>query len=356
MKHLNILAIPCLALGCITAACSSDDDNNAPSTTGNEIKFSVVAPATPRVAHVETTTESIKTFLLNAFTNKNTFMDNLTVNRVSGNPIQWDYGTPVYWPANPVNFYAVSPDIRTSSVGVKDNSFSMNYDNTGSVDLLYSVAYEQTQSSMTDPQPVKLNFRHALSRVAVLMSSTNSNFKVHVNKVEFENILQSGQFTFPQATTAAGTSVSGTWANQSDLDDADIWISNGKTTENLLTIDAREFSNLNYSFAMPQTLAIATSVASGEVEGSYIKVECEIVDQHGNTLWPNAKTPEANKENGKGIIRFPLCKDNQSMNWEAGIAYIYNIKINELPGLEPIDFTVTVDEINYDGNKIEINQ
>lgn len=349
MKHYNLLALPCLALSLMAASCSKDDDKQ-PSQTGQEIRFQVVAPATPRMAHVETTTQTINQFLLNAFVNQRPFITNLQVTGGNGN---WQYTPAYYWPANTVNFYAVSPMELKSATGVTGDSFKMSYANTGETDMLYSVAAGQQQTSATTPQPVLLNFRHALARVAVLLRSSNTQLSVQVNQVALANIKSTGIFEFPKETTAQNTNIKGSWSEQNAIVSPTIYTPDTKNP-GLLTGNPTEFSNKNYNFAMPQDLAqvVPESVI---VEGSYIEVRCKISDTKGNALWPNATTPADNKdEQGNGIIRYPLCRDNAPMNWEAGKAYLYNIDIKEAPGLEKISFDVTVDEINYDQNTTDM--
>lgn len=347
MRITSMLAT-CLAAGFALSACSSDDNPSGtkPSQGGAQIRFNVVAAATPRVAHVETTTSSINSFLVNAFTEKKPFMTNVTVQR-EGETSNWTYHPLAYWPASAVNFYAVSPDIRNT---VRDNGtdkWVMSYDNEGNTDLLYAVTAEMSQSNPTAPQPVQMNFRHALSRIAILMSSTNSQIRVHVNSIELENIFSTGDFRFPEETTAPDSAVTGSWSNQSSSGDEDIFELPEMGT--VLTETPTELSNQNFHFALPQTLTPVSETANN-FSGSYIKIKCRIFNPAGTLLWPNAKTPAENKDGEFGLVRYPLCLANQTMSWDAGKAYIYNITINDLPGLAGIDFTVTVDKINYDAD------
>lgn len=265
MKNTNLLSIPVLMLGLLATSCSSNEDHpSVPS--GAEIRFSVVAPQAPRsVSKPETTTASIDYFLLNAFTEKKPFITNLDVNK-SGNV--WKPATTVYWPASPVNFYAVSPDIKNTSTGKEDNSFLFTYSNNGGIDLLYSVATDQKQTDALNPKPVTLNFRHALSRVAILMKSTNSQIKVKIDKVTLANILQTGEFEFPNETTSQDNKVEGSWSAQQNPVSATVYVGNNE----VLTSESKEFSTENYNFALPQTLK--PLVKNGNAfEGSYIEVE-----------------------------------------------------------------------------------
>ena len=53
-----------------------------------------------------------------------------------------------------------------------------------------------------DGTPVNLNFRHALTRVSAMLSSSNPAITVHVHYVKLYNIYHQGTFNFPQATTS----------------------------------------------------------------------------------------------------------------------------------------------------------
>ena len=50
--------------------------------------------------------------------------------------------------------------------------------------------------------PVNMNFRHAMSRVTFMLSSSNSQIGVRVHYVKLHNIYLQGTFAFPQATTS----------------------------------------------------------------------------------------------------------------------------------------------------------
>ena len=194
MKNIKLLSIPVLMLGIMASSCSKDDDKTPTTPSGAAIKFTVVAPKAPRDAsRPETTTATIDYFLLNAFTKGEPYIDNLGVEKESNN---WVPAQTIYWPASTVNFYAVSPDIRTGATGRIGNNLMMSYTNEGATDLLYSVAMDQKQTDALNPKPVSLNFRHALSRVVVMMSSNNSLIKVNVSKVALANIYKTGVLSF----------------------------------------------------------------------------------------------------------------------------------------------------------------
>lgn len=344
MKNIKLLSIPVLMLGIMASSCSKDDDKTPTTPSGAAIKFTVVAPKAPRDAsRPETTTATIDYFLLNAFTKGEPYIDNLGVEKESNN---WVPAQTIYWPASTVNFYAVSPDIRTGATGRIGNNLMMSYTNEGATDLLYSVAMDQKQTDALNPKPVSLNFRHALSRVVVMMSSNNSLIKVNVSKVTLANIYKTGVFEFPKETTTEIGGGFGKWSAQETSVSPTIFSGNI-----ILKPEAQEFSTENYSFTMPQALDPVVKEGTG-FSGSFIEVECTITDEKDVALWPNSVTPAENvaADGQHGIIRFPLSQTDSPTNWEAGIAYIYNILINEVPGLSGIDFDVTVDKIDYNNN------
>ena len=148
--------------------------------------FSAVAPKVASRGDV-TTTATIQNFAVTAYANRKILMDNVNVNRDGS---RWTYSPAAYWPDVPVNFYAISPaDISASPdiTGDGSGTASINkYNNPGNVDLLYAVNYGEIQTAA----PVMINFRHALSKVDVLLSSANSGIIVKVRSV----IIARGRF------------------------------------------------------------------------------------------------------------------------------------------------------------------
>ena len=65
-------------------------------------------------------------------------------------------------------------------------------------DLLYAV----NMGEVAKATPVSMNFRHALSRVTIMLSSSNSKIGVRVSYVKLHNVYLQGTFNFPQATTS----------------------------------------------------------------------------------------------------------------------------------------------------------
>lgn len=322
------------------AACSSTDEPIPVDNKGKVIGFSATAPKESRAA--PTTTTSLDSFLVYAYTESEILMDGVVVSRKNGS---WDYSPKVYWPSTPVNFYAISPDIRDSvSVPHTQVIKGLTY---GSTDLLYAVNMNQFERAA----PVPLNFRHAMSRVAVNLSSTSNKHQVKVYYVLLRNIYLQGDFTMPHQTTMrSDTTALGTWSNLTTFKDAMIFYFD-TATEGVMSLTPTPVDvtdgGLDASFFVPQELVPFKFANGGIFSGGYIEVCCEILDKTtGDVVWPTANTPQYLLVNSPkcGRMLFPLATTNVS-SWEQGYSYNYNIVINNSYSLDAIEFQPGVD--NY---------
>lgn len=341
-KTLGMIAAGAVIAGGI-ASCSDSSEEPQASADG-AISFGAVVPKSSRAE--STTTTSINSFIVYAFTNGKPYMEGVKVTRSGA---KWGYSPVAYWPSTPVNFYAYSPDISNSpSMGPSTDGQIPDYSNTGSTDLLYAVNMGETAKA----SPVLMNFRHALSRVDVLLSSQNPDITVKVAHVSLNEVDFRGTFTFPQATTSVTLPQNvGSW---SDL----------KQPTNILTYYAFEESdfttltstpvnltegNLEMSFMLPQPLEELEANGTGYT-GNAIQVDCEIFDTAtGAKIWPNAATPSTQlvSESQCGKLMFPVTTQTVK-EWKIGHAYVYNIQIDNPTVLHPIYFNVTVDEFTLE--------
>lgn len=331
--------------GCIIAlpACTENDEITDPADS-NAISLSAVVPNGARSA--ATTTATIKDFVVYAFTEGSMLMDGVTVTREGGS---WTYSPAAYWPVNPVNFYAYSPDINTTTdITGEGGGHIPGYLNNYNVDLLYAVRKDVAQQAA----PVSLNFRHALSKVSMMLSSTNPRIKVVVSYISLKNVYREGSFYFPQTSTLASTpDVVGSWTNLKSLSDMITFTIIGNEDRVELTPLPTDYTlnNLDYSYVIPQPLTDVQLSATG-YSGTYIEVDCEIFDTAtGAKLWPNSKTPDymlvAHTETGR--IVYPATSALVK-TYLPGHAYIYNIQINNPDVLDKIEFDVTVDDYTID--------
>lgn len=326
MKHTSILlAIPVLA----SAFCAcSHDDHPSMETSNKEIRFNVTVP---RASKAATTTASIDHFRIFSFVDSKPYMHNVTANKVN---TSWVTTPVMYWPADesPVNFYCISPMIReASSTDVPNPNIEDYEDRDGKTDLLYSVASGVTTN------PVSLNFRHALSKLAFNLkrkeaSASQSPLKVEVKEVSITDIRTIGSFTYPTQTTSPNRESTGTWHDQNTSKEIEIY----KGTATTLTDKYANFNSTGYEFAIPQALA----ESKADLSGAYVKVLCSIYDENsGVRIWPKGEE--------YSYLYFPLNSpgaSNTASAWSAGKAYAYNITIAVPADTGKIEFDVTVDE------------
>lgn len=169
--RIGIATLASLIAACGMVSCSDKDDWPV-DNSGNAIKFGAVVPKSSRAA--STTTTTINSFIVYGFTGGKLYMEDVKVSRSGAS---WHYTPLMYWPETPVNFYAYSPELTSIPSVDPDNLGSIpNYANYGQTDLLYSVSMNETAKE----SPVLLNFRHALSRVDVMLSCSNPNIYVKV--------------------------------------------------------------------------------------------------------------------------------------------------------------------------------
>lgn len=324
-------------------SCKEQEETNSPADA-SAISLSAVVPNGSRSA--STSTATIQDFVVYAFTGGSTLMDGVKVTREGGS---WTYSPAAYWPVTPVNFYAYSPEITSTTTFSGTTTANIpGYLNDGKTDLLYSVRKDVMQQAA----PVLLNFRHALSKVSFLLSSKNPRIKVSVSYISLKNVYIEGNFTFPQTSTLASTpDVVGSWTNLKSLTNFITFAIIDTTDVVDLTPQPTDYtlSNLDCSFVIPQPLTDVQLSASG-YSGNYIEIDCKITDTAtGAVLWPNSHTPDYMlvPHTDTGRIVYPATTDAVKA-FLPGHAYIYNIEINNPDVLDKIEFDVTVDEYSVD--------
>lgn len=326
----------------VLPACTEQESPQGAENGAGAISFNVTVPAGSRSD--ATTTATIKDFTVYAFTEGSVLIDGAKVTRTGGS---WTYSPAAYWPVNPVNFYAYSPDIITGvNITGEGGGNIPGYINDGQTDLLYSVLKGATNQAA----PVQLNFRHALSKVSVMMSSSNTRIRVDVSYISVKNLYISGSFNFPDASTlASAPQNSGSWTELKQKSELMTFAVIGTEDAVSLTPQPTDYSlnNLDCSYVIPQPLTEVELSEQGYA-GTYIEVDCEIYDSAtGAKLWPNSNTPQYMlvPHTEAGRIVYPATSDNVKA-YKPGHEYIYNISINNPTVLDKIEFDVTVDDYN----------
>lgn len=320
----------------VVAGCSGGEEPVQPqSESSNEIGFYATAPKGSRAA--STTTATLQNFVVYAYTEASVVMDGVTVSRDGGS---WTYSPAVYWPAYPVDFYAVSPDMKKGGDLFSDGEEVIHGVEYGSTDLLYAVALDEIER----PAPVSLTFRHAMSQVSILLSSTSNKYIVEVYHVSVNNISLSGDFTYPQQNTSED-GATGSWSNLSASASALLYYDvDGNPA--LLTTTPRNLTegNLESSFFVPQNLETLKYVGTSGFVGSYMQIDCIIKDKAtGEKIWPNEYTPKylLVQATECGRMLFPLSTPDVT-SWQQGYSYVYNVVIDHTYSIDKIEFAPIV--------------
>lgn len=333
MKHILFALLP--AAIAVTACSDNDEPTPAGPDAGNEISFYAIAPRASRAP--STTTANLQDFVVYAFTDASMIMNGVTVTRDGG---AWSYSPPVYWPALPVDFYAITPDIRQKNNAPIVGGDVIKGVECGSTDLLYAVSLDRIES----PTPVPLTFRHAMSKVSVMLSSTSDKYAIEVYHVSLNNISLSGDFTIPQQDTADDTT-EGTWDGLSDPKSTLLYydFEGGFTLLSPTPHNLTE-GNLETSFFVPQSLSPLKYAAATGFTGNYMQIDCIVKDKiTGQTIWPNEHTPDylLVRETDCGRMLFPLATPTVTA-WQQGYSYVYNIIINTTYSIDTIEFDPAV--------------
>ena len=368
-KYL-VAALSAVAL----TACTNDEVMEV--NRGRGITFQVATEASTRAT--ATTTGTIDEFTVWGFTTENgknkTLMDALAVTRTGET---WGYTGTIYWPANPVDFYSVSPTpesgkVSEGTVSIANDAqtisdFTANTDQSKQVDLLYAVNKGEKKADHT-ASAVSINFRHALSQIVFKAKNTNDNLKVTIRGVKVGNIKKTGDFTYPSSSTTThnasdkGTiaaSTQGTWANVETEETFAAGIT-PRTLDGVVSeaVDLTTMTGAAYSgalFMIPQALTAwdpeTTGALSSTNKGVYFLVDCQMQSGEDDvTVWPTAEM-DTNKD-GYAEVAIPA----SNLTWDQGKKYVYTFVFGEGGGYEPgtdpdpdptlygINFTVTVDE------------
>ena len=344
MKHLKIFMLASLSLSLGLVSCSSEADDPIATGEDNVIRFTAASPQAQDRASTDITTSNLKQFFVYGYlaSDLSPYMSNDEVNKTGTN--LWEYSPVKYWPSgDAVNFYAYAPaNMLPSGVTPLDK---IAFTNDGYTDFIYAVSPDMTQPASGSNAQVKFNFRHALAKVTVMLSSTDTKLKVRVNNVTIVGVNKNGDFEFPSSSTAenpgsAAASSIGTWSNLSGRSIAVLHMAQRQNEILTLTsqpIDADTDGN-SIKFFIPQELPF---VQGGDYDNEvYLLMTCAIYDNAtGTKVWPNANTPEENLSNmgAEGVIHLSL-QGPSFTAWQGGYHYVYNVVINGHPDMSQIEF------------------
>lgn len=322
--------------------CSSEEPKTLNENQTDVIRF---AANTEFSRYGDITTSNLKSFNVYAYTGNGTspslFMDNVEVTKNTSNV--WTYSPVEYWPSKKsVDFYAYAP---ASWLGTSTPLSGIPYDaSNGTEDIIYAVSPDLTGGAGLSSAQVIFNFKHALSKLTVKMSSSNTGLQVKVSNVALANLMSKGNFHFPSGSTAdpAGEHSVGTWTDQNTPVAYLLHHSQDASEIITLTSTATDMGTTTIPgsrYLIPQQLVWLNG---GSDSDTYITVMCSIYDtESGVKLWPNANTPTENivegSTYGDGLLKFPL-STSAFMEWKPGYHYVYNLVINSNSDMGAIDF------------------
>lgn len=355
-----------VALAAMTS-CSNDEVVNV--NNGDAISFRAsLDKAISRGA--ETTVRNLNAFNVTAVGNGNNYFTNLGVTS-SDNGVSWNTASTYYWPSFDLKFFAYAPQTGIGTVNITDAEqkivgFTPKQNVAEQQDLV--VAYNTGTRQANEGNGVALNFKHALSQIAVQAKCLNSNIKIEVKGIRIVNAATGADFTFPTDQTLKTYELSqDKWSNYVGKDDptkAYKIESNSVVTLNE-TAQSLMFDQGNFMLIPQQLIPWAENTQN---TGAYLSVLCRIYSKDGSKevlLYPLATSGD-NKE---GKYAYSAVAINT--NWLPGKKYTYTLTFcgdgggagridpnpdpsepDPIPGKDkgdlilgkPIKFTVTVDD------------
>lgn len=369
-----------VALAAMTS-CSNDEVVNV--NNGDAISFRAsLDKAISRGA--ETTVQNLGAFNVTAVGNGKNYFTNLGVTSAD-NGVNWNTASTYYWPSFDLKFFAYAPQTGIGTVNITDAEqkivgFTPKQNVAEQQDLV--VAYNTGTRQANEGNGVALNFKHALSQIAVQAKCLNSNIKIEVKGIRIVNAATGADFTFPTEQTLQNYALpQSQWGNLSGennpskaykIEGTPVVL--GETSKSLM------FDQGNFML-IPQRLTPWASNTT--LTGAYLSVLCRISNIDGENevlLYPLATAD--NLQVGK----YAYSAVAIDTNWEPGKKYTYtltfcgdgggagridpnpeidnpNVDPNPIPGKDkgdlilgkPIKFTVSVDPWQEESKEITMN-
>lgn len=396
MKKILLLTAGMLL---IAASCTKNEVVEV-NQDGNEIQYSVVANNATKAADIYCNNNKPSEFTVFAESSDGkTYIDgDKIVSSDGGNTWVNQSGTR-FWPNGLfVDFYAVvNGDIEwnvTAADGTAPASiegFTVPTTVADQKDLLYSVKKGLAKGNTeAETNPVKLNFRHALSQIVFNAKNTNSNLYVEISEVSIVGVSSKGNFTFPITDTdakkygahnGAVTTISdyasgwGTWSSLSEsamysVGFTKVEVPGDSSVKDLTTANdkpdgedvTKEFSS-KAMLLLPQTVAAWSPAENPTVlengnyakdKGAYFLVKCAIYNVAGDEFAEGDTALWGSTSEHKNVA-IPV-----NPTWEQGKKYIYTFVFGDGGGYDPenpdpdpddpdpvlipVTFTVSVDD------------
>lgn len=378
-KSLLIAALAAFTM----ASCSKDQVVETPQ---EEISFKVVANNATKAADVYCNNNLMENFAVWASYNGESYfaMENVAVAEngacTPDNVRYW----PAFdaTPAQTMTFYALAgtgqenfdwQDVTSPKLHYVVNKYVATQE-----DVLFARSADFT-SKQTDP--VKMNFRHALSLIEFKAKNTSKNLHVVISGVCVSGAKNKGTFTFPTAPTTDN------YVDHNDTDGGDnnaynnglVWQLEDQVDEYVVTLasevavpnaEGNNIKSLTYLDAETEdygnSMLLMPQETDDQVAGDeiYIGVFCKIYNMNKDVYDPDTDALLAS-----GWAMMPI-----DVTWQMGNKYIYTFvfgdgnggtdggddPVNPEPGTDPvlfpIEYTVSVDDFDFIEDKEVIMQ
>ena len=287
---------------------------------------------------------------------------------------RWEYVPEQFWPVNPLNFVAVTPDsdasygtfstTTTSNASPATDSYvtlsvpvTLDTDVEDQKDIMFAEGDGKTKVS--DNGNVRLEFKHALSQIVFQgkLPTSGAVTKVTIAEITLGNIGSTGTLEFTsEGTFFGGSAYISTGAPDNftleagDLEGETFEVGTGGVTAGTafdLTVSNSttkpETKPGNAWFMLPQRTAAWTPASDADKKagalwdstsesnnapatGAYLKIRAQL-EKDGVVILGNAE---------KDAIYIPL-----TANWDRSKKYVYTILFDGTSALTPITFSVT---------------
>ena len=383
MRKIFIAALAAVAM----VSCAKDEAIEI--NNGEAIGFAATSGRTTRTATIDGIDELNK-FRVWGFHNTGgkptALMTNVLVEKDANG--DWGYGDPYFWPTvGTCDFYPVEEDTPIEShlnpltIDMAKKQITYNIDSGGKtpnnpVDWVYSVNTGEVRQDTKVP----MNFRHAMSQIVFQVKNTNKNLKITIPEglIILDCVSQKGVYTLPSEDTTKDqpyeSRVMGSWdvaaLGEDDRKQAYAGIEGAVldgVSECLVADFMREEGAM---IIVPQTVVAYDNVNDPDNEKlqAYFRMSV-LIEQEDTEIWPGYTAEEGVMQVTKGEaywVAIPI-----DATWLQGKKYTYTFIFGNGAGvvppgtpvppgeeiepgdpiLAPIDFTVTVDDIEDGGNE-----
>lgn len=356
MKMMGLSIMGILTAGALSSCSQDDETEGGQQMTANKIQWNATTNNVGVTRALPTTSSNYLTQVQNfkvwgyLSSGGNYYLGRtgdagvLIANRGAGN---WDYNTAtdmVYWPNEPLNFYAITPSSNSNySFNGGLLTYTVPTDNSKQVDLMTAKANNQTKN--TNKGVVNLQFQHALSQVVFKGMTKSSNLSVEIKSITIHNV----NSVMTLALNGNASAPSAKYANYS------LGMGGVKT---VAVTDANRAVNLTADdgslLLVPQTLTAwsnnTSTTAADAAHQSYIEIECKITSTNSNGVTYLLGSGSAYD---KTYISLPA-------TWQAGKRYIYTLQFgggkdqNGADRFAPITFSVKVSDWTDSSSNISL--